>query len=403
MSPVEDAPDSGRLADNILMFGRTLRSAGIPVGPAQVLDAMRAAVTVGLRRRDELCWALRAVLVKDPGQFRLFEQAFHLYFRNPRLLERMIALLLPTIERPAGEGEAKIRRLDEALTDSHQETAEEGVAVEIDRSGSWSASEILRHKDFEQMSLREQREARELLRMEIRPLRKLPTRRYRSHPAGRRFDLRRSMRLMIRNDGQLIRLARQRRVRRPPALVVLCDISGSMSRYSRMFLYFAHALSARELSVHCFVFGTRLTNITRRLADRDIDDALRQVSADVQDWDGGTRIAESIRRFNQDWARRVLARNAVVILLSDGLERDTDSDLEFQMERLRGSSRQLIWLNPMLRYAEFAPRAFGIRKMLPHVDLFLPAHNVDSLTGLVRILNRQQRFPDNVAGRTAAA
>ncbi|MDH4107030.1 MAG: VWA domain-containing protein [Gammaproteobacteria bacterium] len=401
MSPAGQR-DTGRLGENILMFCRTLRAAGIPAGPAQVLDALRAVAIVGVRRRDEFCWALRAVLVRDPGQFRLFEQAFHMYFRNPRLLERMIALLLPTIERPAGEGEATIRRLSEALSEKQAEAAEEGVAIEVDRAGSYSPSEILRHKDFEQMSLAEQREARQILRQEIRPLRRLPTRRYRTHPGGRRFDLRRSMQLMIRNDGQLIRLARKRRIERPPALVVICDISGSMSRYSRMFLHFAHVLAAREQSVHSFVFGTRLTNITRRLAERDVDEALRHVSTEVQDWDGGTRIGASIRRFNHDWARRVLAQNAVVVLLSDGLERDTGSDLEFQMERLRRSCRQLIWLNPMLRYTDFAPRAFGIRKMLPHVDLFLPAHNVDSLAGLVRILNEQHRFISEASQVTAA-
>lgn len=398
-----ERPGQGRLGENILMFCRTLRASGIPVGPGQVLDALRAAVLVGVRRRDELCWALRAVLIRDPGQFRLFEQAFHLYFRNPRLLERMIALLLPTIERPAGEGEATIRRLSEALADTRHDTPEEGVAVDVDRSGSYSPSEVLRHKDFEQMSLAEQREARDLIVEEIRPLKRQPTRRYRPHPGGRRFDLRRSMRLMIRNDGQLIRLAKKRRVEQPPALVVICDISGSMSSYSRMFLHFAHALAAREQSVHSFVFGTRLTNITRRLNERDVDQALRLVATEVQDWDGGTRIAASIERFNREWARRVLSGNAIVILLSDGLERDTEADLGFQMARLRRSCRQLIWLNPMLRYADFAPRAFGIRKMLPHVDLFLPAHNVDSLTGLVRLLNRQHRFQTGISGQSIAA
>ena len=398
-----ERPEQGRLGENILMFCRTLRASGIPVGPGQVLDALRAALFVGIRRRDELCWALRAVLIRDPGQFRLFEQAFHLYFRNPRLLERMIALLLPTIERPAGEGEATVRRLSEALTDARHDAPEEGVAVEVDRSGSYSPSEILRHKDFEQMSLAEQREARDLIVDDIRPLKRLPTRRYRPNPGGRRFDLRRSMRLMIRNDGQLIRLAKKRHVERPPALVVICDISGSMSRYSRMFLHFAHALAAREQSVHSFVFGTRLTNITRRLNERDVDQALRMVAAEVQDWDGGTRIAASIERFNREWARRVLSGNAIVILLSDGLERDTAADLEFQMARLRRSCRQLIWLNPMLRYADFAPRAFGIRKMLPHVDLFPPAHNVDSLSGLVRLLNRQHRFEPDIFGQSTAA
>ena len=200
------------------------------------------------------------------------------------------------------------------------------------------------------------------------------------------------MQLMIRNDGQLLKLVRKRRRRRPPVLVMLCDISGSMSHYSRLFLHFAHAMTARLPTVHSFVFGTRLTNVSRRLTNRDADQALDAIAADVADWDGGTRIAESLKAFNQHWARRVLAQNAVVVLLSDGLERDTDSDLGFQISRLRRSCRRLMWLNPMLRFDGFAPKAYGIRTMLPHVDDFLPAHNVDSLAGLAGALNRCRRF-----------
>jgi uncharacterized protein with von Willebrand factor type A (vWA) domain len=210
--------------------------------------------------------------------------------------------------------------------------------------------------------------------------------------------LRRSLKRMMQNDGQLVELAKKRRSKRPPALVLICDISGSMSRYSRIFLHFAHALRAQNPELHTFVFATRLTNISRRLADRDCDQALAEVAAAVSDWDGGTRIADCIERFNVDWSRRVLARDAVVILLSDGLERDSETNLEFQMQRLKRSCRQLIWLNPMLRYADFEPKAAGIRAMLPQVDLFLPAHNVDSLSALCTVLRqapaRSGRPPD---------
>ncbi len=393
--------DDSRLAGNILLFCRTLRAAGIPVGPAQVLDALRAVTSVGLTRRDDFCSALRAVLVTDPSQFRLFEQSFHVYFRNPRLLERMISLLLPSIERRAADGGTALRRLAEALFATASDRTDEAVA-EIDQSGSYSAREVLRQKDFEQMSLAEQAEAKELLLSDIEPLCNIPTRRFRVHPFGNRHDLRRSMQLMIRNDGQLLCLAKKRRRERPPVLVLICDISGSMSHYSRMFLLFAHALRAHLPTVHSFVFGTRLTNISRRLADRDVDAALAQVAAEVEDWDGGTRIAASLERFNVDWARRVLAQNAVVLLLSDGLERDTEADLQFQMQRLHRSCRRLIWLYPMLRFDGFAPKAFGIRTMLPHVDLFLPAHNVDCLAALARILNQERRF-GVVAGHPAIA
>lgn len=389
----------GRLADNILLFCRTLRSAGLPIGPGRVIEAGTAVLQTGIERRDDFYYALRAVLVNDPAQFRLFDQAFHIYFRNPRLLERMIGILLPTISRESAGGnrEAVIRRLMESLTQSEDVDDTETV-IEIDRSATYSRREILRNKDFEQMSLKEQSEAKELLREEFDVIRDIPTRRFRPHAFGHRYDLRRSMQLMMRNNGQLIELKKKKRRLRPPALVLICDISGSMSSYSRIFLHFAHALSSHRRSAHTFVFGTRLTNISHRLVDRDADRALAQVAEDVRDWDGGTRIADCLARFNVDWGRRVLAGRSVVILLSDGLERDSDADLEFQMQRLKRTCDQLIWLNPMLRYEFFEPKATGIRAMLPHVDLFLPAHNLQSLAELGRIL----RQGESQAGRVSA-
>jgi uncharacterized protein len=388
--------DPGRLADNILMFCRTLRNAGLPVGPGRVVEAMAAVRNAGIERRDDFYWALRAVLVNDPAQYRLFDQAFHIYFRNPRLLERMMSLLLPTIEAPGDPAAAPSRRLLEALSSVGIDSEDDGTTVEIDQTGSWSRREVLRRKDFEDMSLEEQAEAKALLRAEILDTADIRTRRFRPHPFGGHYDLRRSMRLALRNNGELVELARKRRLRRSPPLVLICDISGSMSRYSRAFLIFAHLMSSRHRAVHTFVFGTRLTNITRRLADKDIDRSLAAISDDVKDWDGGTRIAECLERFNIDWSRRVLAQNAVVIMLSDGLERDSKSDLDFQMQRLHRSSRQLIWMNPMLRYSGFEPKAMGIRTMLPHVDTFLPAHNIESFAQLGRLL-RQDRNLRKVA------
>ena len=379
----------GQLAENILLFCRTLRQAGLPIGPGQVIDAGLAVLQSGIERRDDFYFALRSVLVTNPTQFRLFDQAFHIYFRNPRLLERMMGLLLPTLERVSDDagGEEAIRRLMEAMPGETEHDDGE-VVIEIDQSESWSQREILRQKDFEQMSLQEQREAKKMLREEIEVIKKVPVRRYRADIHGRRYDLRRSMQLMLRTNGQLIQMAKKRRRLRPPTLVLICDISGSMSRYSRIFLHFAHTLSSRRQTVHSFVFGTRLTNISHRLADKDVDRALAKVSTEVKDWDGGTRIADSLKRFNVDWGRRVLAGNSVVLLLSDGLERDTESDLGFQTERLQRSCGQLIWMNPMLRYSEFEAKAIGIKAMLPHVDLFLPAHNVASLMQLAQVLTR---------------
>lgn len=380
-----------KLAHNILLFARTLRSAGLPIGTGQVIEALVAIVRTGIERRDDVYWALRAVLVKQPAHLYLFNQAFHLYFRNPRLLERMMALLLPNaIGATSPEKSAHAsRRLLEAVS-RVGESDPEGAEIELDQSDTWSDREILREKDFEQMSLEEQREARTLLLSEVEPLRQRPTRRFRSDTQGNRYDPRRSLRLMQRGSGQCIPLARKRRVTRSPDVILICDISGSMSSYSRMFLHFAHALTQQEACVHSFVFGTRLTNISHRLKARDVDQSLREIAQDVQDWDGGTRIAECLRLFNRHWSRRVLARDSVVILLTDGLERDTEQDLEFQMMRLHRSCRTLIWLNPMLRYEQFEPKAAGIKKMLPHVDRFVPAHNIISLTSMWHALAAAQ-------------
>jgi uncharacterized protein with von Willebrand factor type A (vWA) domain len=384
-----------RIADNVVLFCRTLRKAGLPVGPGQVIEAAQAILATGIQRRDDFRVALRTVLVKDPSQRRVFDQAFHIYFRNPRLLERMMALMLPTLEQigsaEPSSTDTAIRRLLEAMATSSRRDDEDAI-LEIDYAGSWSPSEVLRQKDFEQMSLDEQRQARQILRDAQHLFRAVPTRRFRASPRGRRIDVRRTARQMFRNNGQLVELATRRRYSRPPTLVLLCDISGSMSGYSRMFLHFAHALSASAQTVHSFVFGTRLTNISHWLDDRDVDRALTRVSGEVEDWDGGTRITECLRRFNVDWGRRVLAGRSIVILLSDGLERQSVSELGFEMARLRRTTDELIWLNPMLRYEQFEPRAQGIRAMLPHVDRFLPAHNIASLTDLADRLSGRHRY-----------
>lgn len=380
------ATDS-RIAQNVLLFCRTLREAGLPIGPGQVIDASHAILQTGIERRDDFYTALRAVLVTDPTHFTVFDQAFRIYFRNPRLLERMMGLLLPTIEQDdrGTDGEKAIRRLLETMTVPDMDDRDD-VLIDIDYDGSWSRQEVLRDKDFEQMSLDELRQAKQLLRNAADIVSAVPTRRFQVHVRGRRYDLQKSMRKMMQNNGQLIELARKKRRVRPPTLVLICDISGSMSRYSRMFMHFAHALSSRGQAVHSFVFGTRLTNISRWLTGRDVDKALARVAREVRDWDGGTRIGDSLERFNVEWSRRVLGSGAIVVLLSDGLERDSTADLGFQMARLQRSAQQLIWLNPMLRYDEFEPRARGIQTMMPHVDQFLPAHNVTSLSDLGRLL-----------------
>jgi len=387
----------GRLAENVVHFVRVLRSAGLPVGPARTLAALEAADAVGLGNREDFRAALAAVLVSRHEHLPVFEQAFDLFWRNPKLLEKLIASLLPRIYGRGGDAPPEPElpaRIAEAMlppaglklpwTDSDE--------IELDAAFTVSPREILQHKDFETMTTAELAAVRAMLAQLRLPLPELPTRRMKPAARGNRVDLRATLRRATGAAGTLTPLAWRQRVRRTPPLVVLCDISGSMDRYARMLLHFLHAITNDRDRVHVLLFGTRLTNITRHLKHRDVDVALSRVTAAVSDWAGGTRIGSCLAEFNRRWSRRVLGQNAVVLLISDGLDAEGGEGLATQMERLHKSCRRLVWLNPLLRYEGFEARPAGIRAMLPHVDDFLPVHNMESLTQLAAALdNRHSR------------
>jgi hypothetical protein len=229
------------------------------------------------------------------------------------------------------------------------------------------------------------------------PLPMIRTRRFHVNPHGNRIDLRNSLKESMRSGGDIIPLVRAAPRELHPPLVVLCDISGSMNPYSRMFLHFLHAITNDRDRVSVFVFGTRLTNITRQLRHRDVDVAMARVAEAIKDWSGGTRIGASLREFNYKWARRVLGQNACVLLVSDGLDREAGEGLSEEMERLSKSCRSLVWLNPLLRYEKFEARPAGVRAMLPYVDLFLPVHNLKSLVDLARAINRPMKRQESPA------
>jgi uncharacterized protein len=378
----------GRLLANLMHFARTLRAAGLPVGPGKVIDAVAAVEAVGITDRSDFYWTLHAVFVNRPDQRQLFDQAFHVFWRNPELLKKMLSLVLPqlNIEMPQEPGAEMIRRLAEALHPNQQarETGEE--QVDIDAAMTFSDREQLRTMDFEKMSLDELARAKAAIARLRLPIHDIPTRRYARDPRGARADMRATLRASLRSGG-LIELRRKSAQRRPPPLVVLCDISGSMSRYSRVFLHFMHSITNDRDRVFTFVFGTRLTNITRYLRYRDVDVALDKVAEVVADWSGGTRIGQSVREFNRFWSRRVLGQGAVVLLITDGLDRDAGTGLAHEMDRLHRSCRRLIWLNPLLRYEGFEPRSLGMKAMLPHVDEFRPVHNLESLETLIEVIS----------------
>lgn len=380
----------GKLAANLMHFARALRAAGLPVGPGDTLTAFRAVATVGLRSRGDFYWALHAVFVHRAEQREIFDQAFHVFWRNPKLLEQMMAMLLPSLQVPGNENEGSpmSRRVQEALMPqgNAQEQDNTPEEIELDAALTWSDQEVLRDMDFEQMSQLEIDRAKAAIARLRLPLPRVRTRRFRPDRIGRRIDMRMTLRKSLRSGSGAISLSRRTPIRRPPPLVILSDISGSMSRYSRMLLHFAHAITGHRTRVSSFVFGTRLTNVSRYLRQKDVDAALDKVALEVEDWNGGTRIGRCLETFNRDWSRRVCGQGAVVILISDGLDRDAAEGLAQQMDRLHKSCRRLIWLNPLLRYDKFEPRASGIRAILPHVDEFRPVHNLDSLEQLVDAL-----------------
>lgn len=393
-APAEPA-DGGKLVANIMYFARTLRAAGLPVGPGRVLEALRAVEAVGVGRRDDLYWTLHAVFVNRRDQRELFDQAFHIFWRNPELLQQLMSMILPSLRIDTGDGaEPMRRRLAEALHGGRASDAEARARrqaedeIEVDAAMTWSDREVLRHKDFEAMSVAEVAAARRLIAAMRLPLMAVPTRRFRPAPAGARADMRATMRAALRAGGGIIPLKWRRRRRRHPPLIILCDVSGSMSRYSRMALHFMHAVTNDRDRVHTFVFGTRLTNVTRHLRHADVDVALEKVAGAVEDWSGGTRIGRCLHDFNVDWSRRVLSQGAVVLLISDGLDRDDGHGLEREVERLHKSCRRLVWLNPLLRYEGFEPRSMGARAIMPHVDEFRPVHNLESLEQLGAALSR---------------
>ncbi len=377
----------GRLAENILYFARALRAAGLPVGPGAALDALEAVDVARIGDREDFYWTLHAVFVKRHEHTILFDQAFRLFFRKRGYIEKLIASMLPdtpaTTPKPPQPG---AQRIQEALFSGTNER-EEKSEVEIDARLTVSDREILQKKDFAQMTAAEIAAAKEAIARMGLPLDLIKTRRLTPARRGHMIDVRRTLRASMKAGGAIIDLKYLGPREKEPPIVALLDISGSMSQYTRLFLHFLHAITDARKRVTTFLFGTRLTNITRAIRQRDPDEALAACSAHVVDWSGGTRIASSLRAFNKLWARRVLTQGAVVLLITDGLERDADDTLEFEIDRLHRSCRRLIWLNPLLRFDGFEARAKGVKTILGHVDELRPIHNLDSMTGLVRALS----------------
>ena len=376
----------GHLVANLLAFARLLRTVGIDAHPSGVMELVRALDLVGVKRRREVYSAARALLVTRYDQLALFDRAFELFWRQPGRRDGVtFEGFLPPVARTAsprvGEslplGLAAIS-LAPPIPPAPAEQEPEGIhAVR-----TYSPTELLRRKDFGSLSADELEEVKRLMSELVLDLGARRSRRWRQ--AGRYpTDLHYSIRRSLHSGGELFELFGRQPKWKPRALVVIADISGSMERYSGLLLRFICGIARSQArSIESFVFSTQLTHITRHLGSRDVERAVAEITRNVPDWSGGTRIGQSLRTFNFQWSRRVLGRRAVVLLISDGWDRGDNELLSQEMARLQRSCHRLIWLNPLLGSPHFEPLTMGLQAALPFVDDFLPIHNLESLEQL---------------------
>ncbi len=380
---IGNAPDP---VESVTLFARLLRDAGLTTGPERVRDACEALLAIDLEHPDEVRYALRAVFVTRREEGPVFDAAFDLFFSSPGGEGR--AGSIPGRSRPLALDPKQALAWMSALGLSSP-----GVAREVEgppaSSAGYSAEELLRQRDFREMSWDELAAVRRLLRQSPWKVAERRTRRLRADRRGS-VELRRTLRAAAREGGDAPRLARASVSTKRRPLVILCDVSGSMDRYSRHLLVFAHVIGRRE-RVETFAFSTHLTRITHLLRHGDIDSALDHVAAQVHDIGGGTRIADALHTFQRDHARRVLGHGAVVLIISDGWDRGDPEQLGREMARLRRSCHRLIWLNPLLGSTAYQPETRGMAAALPHCDDFLSAHSVDALDALGRLLGQLPR------------
>ncbi|MCH9649679.1 MAG: VWA domain-containing protein [Deltaproteobacteria bacterium] len=385
---------TGYLLSNLLLFGRLLRALGIEVTAEGQGVAARALERVDLGQREQVKGALSSVWVSRREQLTTFETAFDLFWRSGiqgasaqvelgRLLARSRNVqkkVVSTIFQPPGEAAAE------------PSSAEDSEPV-YDRRQTASGREVLRSKDFAELTDEEEQEVRRMLRQQLLEIKPRKTRRFVKARRGAGLHWRATLRRSLRSGGEIVDLARRKRKEKPRPLVLLCDVSGSMESYSRLLLQFLYVAGRWGGRREAFAFGTRLTRLTLELDGRNMDRALESAAAAVVDWGGGTRIGEALRRFNFDWGRRVLGQGAVVMVISDGWDRGDPELLKREMARLRRGCRRLIWLNPLLGTPGYQPLTQGMRAALPFVDHFLPVHNLRSLEQLGNVLCGDKGVP----------
>lgn len=408
MIPGAAAPEGAVVLRNVLTLARLLRRAGLPIGPGRVIDLVRALDAIELTRREDVYITIRSLLISRHEDFDKFDRVFNLFWESlvalglrldeasQLALGQDAPLRLPdgTATPPNGQPGGPKRQVGERDSSSISLDSTPDENAEIELAMMYSSAEVLHHKDFEKFDADELAEAKRLMAEMRWEATRYESRRRRPAPKGQRLDPRRVLRRNMRYGGEVIDLAyRKPKLKRRP-LVLISDISGSMDRYSRLLLQFLYTVHRGAEKVEAFVFGTRLTRITRQLRNRDVDTAITQVSKAVEDWSGGTRIGDSLATFNRRWARRVLSRGAIVVIISDGWDRGDPTVLRHEMEHLQRMCHRLIWMNPLLGMQGYQPITQGLQAALPYVDDFIPAHNLDSLEELGHLLDRvQERRP----------
>ena len=380
-----------KLDKNIIFFARLLRASGISIGSDSILEAIESIKLVGVNNKQSFFYALQTCLIRRPEDMKIFAQAFSLFWQNPKFRDRIRDLLLPQTRMQGAEEEKEelAKRIQDTLStpeNSKSRIVEEETLL-IDTTGTASDTQLFKEKDFEMMSKDELQIASRSIKELLIKIPKRPFRRSENSYLGKEVSTRESLRKARRNFGSVIpKLVKKKEVSRP--VIVLLDISGSMENYSRMMIHFVHNLMQKHKKVHAFLFGTKLTNISFQMKNKDIDVALKEVSKATNDWAGGTRIRDSIFTFNKNWVRRVSSSNSIIFLITDGLDRDHSTDLFDQMERLQKSCYKLIWLNPLLRFTDFLPKSISIKRILLNVDAFLPIHSIESMQNLTSLIGK---------------
>lgn len=383
--------EGGKLTHNLILFGRVCKALGMSVTPNRMMDVARALEYVQLGNKLDFYYTLRTHLVNHPKEFEYFDEAFSIFWRRPS--EGFTTLNLQSL------GEDRRKKKTQFLPPLDSTPSEEGDDPTKDLDSSmiaimptYSQQERLRHKDFAEMTAEELEMAKRVIERMPDTLGSRKTRRFETGK-GRQINMRRLMKDMIRKQGDITQIPTHRRKEKPRPVVLLCDISGSMERYTRVLLHFMHTLAGTDFQVETFLYSTDITRITRQIRQKNVDDALEDIGQTVKQWGGGTMTGESLHTFNWVWSRRVLGRGAVVIIITDGWDRGDIPLLHTEIARLQRSCQRLIWLNPLLDVPEYEPLTRGAQALLPYVDDFLPITNLSNLEAIVNALQDLKARP----------